>query len=73
MEFQNKNDYSVIVYGPSGFLAKYSYVGNIYKLVLFLNNKPEFRNWTAVNVYARRSGRFIVQYRPGQFVAPKPR
>ncbi len=72
-EFKNKNDYSVIVFENNRFLCKYTYVGNLYKFVLFLEKTYQFKNWTAMNVYVRRSGRFLKQYRNGDFIPPKPR
>lgn len=73
VEFQNKNDYSVIVFSNSGFLCKYTFVGNIYKLSIFLDNHQQFKSWEKINIYARRSGRFLKQIRKGDFIEPKPK
>lgn len=73
VEYKNKNDYSVTVFNGSGFLAKYTFVNDIFKLVQFLNHHHDFHNWTAINVYLRRSGRFIKQYRRGDYIPPKPK
>lgn len=72
-EFQNKNDYSCIVFDSAGFLCKYTFVGDLYKFSQFLNTHERFRNWTAINVYVRRSGRFMMQVKKGDFVVAKPR
>ena len=73
LEFQNKNDYSVSAFSRSGFLCKYSFVGNVFKLAVFLSNHPDFAQWERLNVYARRSGRFIKQYKKGDYIDQKPR
>lgn len=69
-EFKRKNDYSVSVFGTGGFLCKYIYVGNLYKMSLFLNEK--FPSWEYMNVYARRSGRYLMRYYRGQYIPAYP-
>ena len=70
-EFQNKNDYSISAFSADGFLCKHAYVGNCFKYTIFLNEK--FPEWTSINVYARRSGRFIGQFKKGNYIPQKPR
>ena len=72
-EFQNKNDYSCIVFNSAGFLCKYTFVGNVYKFSKFLDAHDKFNTWETINVYARRSGNFIIQLKKGGFIPPKPR
>lgn len=69
-EFEKRNDYSVSVFNAHGFLAKYQYVGNLYKFSLFLNDK--YPNWDYINVYARRSGRYLIRFYKGNFIPPYP-
>lgn len=71
-EFQNKNDYSVIVFDCNGFLVKSSYVHDVYKYSLWLSG-TKYANWTYINVYARRSQRFIQRYYKGNFIPQKPK
>lgn len=70
-EFKKQNDYSVSVFNANGFLAKYQYVGNLYKFSLFLNEK--YPSWEYMNVYARRSSRYLTRYYRNQFIEPYPR
>lgn len=67
-EFKNKNDYSVVVFTPQKVL-KYTYVHNLFNFKNFLNSS--FGNWQYMNVYARRSGRFLKRFYNVDFVPPK--
>lgn len=69
-EFKRQNDYSVSVFDAHGFLAKYQYVGNLYKFSQFLENK--YPTWSYINVYARRSGRYLIRFYRGNFITPYP-
>lgn len=71
--YKNKNDYSVIVFGSRGYLCKLEYVQNLYSLVKWLENSRKYRGWKMMNVYNRRSGEFIKQYKKGSFIDAKPR
>ncbi len=71
-EFQNKNDYSVTVFNDNGFLVKVQYVNNIYKLCQWLDGS-KYNSWTYLNVYARRSQRFIKRQYKGNFIDQKPK
>lgn len=69
-EFKRKNDYSVSVFDAHGFLAKYTYVGNLYKFSLFLDGK--YPSWVYMNVYSRRSNRYLTRFYKGSFIPPFP-
>jgi len=73
VEFKDDNDYSVTVFGKQGFLVKAQYVNSLGSLVLWLNKSDNYRDWTTINVYVRRSRRFLGQWRNGQFIPSKPR
>jgi len=63
---RRKNDYSVIIFSKDRRPAKYTYVHDLNKFSLFVFRK--FPQWTAFNVYDRRKGTFLKQFRPGQYV-----
>lgn len=69
-EFKRKNDYSVSVFGTGGFLCKYVYVGNVYKFSQFLDDK--FPDWEYMNIYVRRSGRYLMRYYRASFIPAYP-
>lgn len=79
MEFKRKNDYTCIVvlnyngeYDPArSAKMKLEYVNNIVKLAYWLRDKGI--DWHHINVYARRTRRFIVQYRRDHFIQPYPK
>lgn len=74
MEFKNDNDYSVIVFSDLGYLCKVQYVHGVADCARWLDNSSKYKDWTKMNVYARRSGRFIKQYVKGRDTIPnKPR
>lgn len=73
LEFKNQNDYSVSVFDGNGFLCKYSFVGNVFKLSVFLSEHERFNSWIVINVYARRTGRFLKQYKKGEYIDQKPK
>ena len=72
-EFKNKNDYTVIVFDNNGFLAKYQYVNSPFILSKDLLKYEKFQNWTTLNVYVRRSRRFLGQFKRNSFIPHKPR
>lgn len=72
-EFKNKNDYSVMVFDRNGFLAKYTFVQSPFVLSKDLVKYPKFQQWSHMNVYVRRSGRFIGQFKRDNFIPHKPR
>ena len=73
MEFKNHNDYSFSVFKGNEFLYKKDYSTNIYKDCLWLSASAKFKDWEYVNVYARRTGRFLGRYYKHSFIPQKPR
>lgn len=74
MEFKNKNDYSVIVFSDLGYLCKFQYVHDVADCARWLDHSRNYSTWTKINVYVRRSGRFLMQYVKGRDTIPnKPR
>jgi len=69
--YKNKNDYSVIIALSNGDFKKYTFVHNLYNFSNFVNR--QFPGWSALNVYNRRTGKFLIQYHPGDFIPPKPK
>lgn len=78
-EFKHKNDYTCIVvikhngtYDPAlSRKMKLTYVHNIVRLAYWLRDKGI--DWHHINVYARRSRRFICQVRRDHFIQPYPK
>lgn len=73
IEFKNSNDYSFSAFAGNVFLYKKDYSNNIYKDCLWLSKSANFNNWEYVNVYARRTGRFLGRYYRNSFIPQKPR
>lgn len=71
-EFKGSSDYSVIVFGEQGFMIKMQYVNDLHSLIRWLN-QSKFKDWTTLNVYARRSGRFIRQYKRYEYIDRLPK
>lgn len=72
-EFRNDNDYSVSVFNENRFLIKVGFVHNLYAFTLWLDSSSNYKSWTYMNVYIRRSKRFLRQYRKGNYIPSKPR
>ena len=72
MEFQNKNDYSVIVFCENDKTVKVSYVHSCYSLAKWLDNS-KYKDWKYFNVYVRRSGRFLKRFYKGNYIENKPK
>ena len=76
-EFKRKNDYSLIVFRSektNDVALKLMYVHNVYKAVQWVNRSRKYSNWHHINIYVRRSGRFIKQIRQTDtFVMPYPK
>ncbi len=70
-EFKNDNDYSVSVFSETEFLVKMAFCHSPKLAEKWLNNS-KYQNWQIMNVYARRSGRFIGQFKKGN-IPYKPR
>lgn len=62
LEFKNKSDYSVSAFNAGGFLVKMAYADDLVKVAQWLDASRNYSSWTYINVYARRSGRFMFQY-----------
>lgn len=75
MEFQNKNDYSVIVFFDDGKPPlKMPYVHNCYACSQWLTRSKNYTNWLYMNVYARRTLRYIKRfYANNNFIEAKPK
>ena len=62
-----KNDYSVIVFLENESKAKkWEYVHKLNGFAMFLNNKHP--QWLYMNVYERRTGKFMKQFKKGNFI-----
>jgi hypothetical protein len=69
-EFKNKNDYTVTIWNGSQYLGKMEYVHNLYAASLWLSASQRYATWTYINVYARRSGRYLSRLYRGNFIPP---
>jgi len=66
---KKKNDYSVIVFLENQTKPKkWEFVHKLNGFSMFLNKKHS--NWLYMNVYNRRSGQFMKQFKKGVFVPP---
>ena len=64
---KQKNDYSVIVFIENETKPKkWEYVHKLNGFSMFLSKKHP--NWLYMNVYNRRSGQFMKQFKRGAFV-----
>lgn len=72
MEFQNKNDYSVIYYFVKHEPVEMKFVHSVYKSHLWVTNK--YGGYLYAVVYVRRSGREIKLYNSSDlFIEDKPK
>ena len=63
----NKNDYSVIVFlDGEKSVKKWQYVHKLNGFALFLNNSHP--TWDYMNVYERRTGKYLRRFKKGDFV-----
>lgn len=70
-EFKNKNDYSIEVYLGSKRVLALTFVHSIYKITLWLDKKNI--EWSVINIYARRSRRFITRQYKKDYIVDKPK
>lgn len=70
-EFKNKADYSVTARLVNGTFFKLSHVNNCFYAAQWIAQNVD--EWYYINIYARRSNRFICRVYPNQFINPKPR
>lgn len=73
MEFQNKNDYSVIIFFEDKPPLKMAYVHSCYSLSQWLNRSKNYQSWSYMNVYARRTLRYIKRFYKNNFIEAKPK
>ena len=73
-EFKNDNDYSIIIFDKeNNFIAKYKYSHTVFSFVRGFVTE-NFPKWYYVNVYVRRTGRFLKRYyRNDNFIPNKPK
>lgn len=67
-EFKNKNDYTITIWNGRNRLGKMVFVHNLYAASLWLSNSRTYVSWTYINVYARRSGRYLGRFYKGNFI-----
>lgn len=48
------------------------YVHSLYSLSQWLGTSTQHKDWHYMNVYARRTGRYINRYYKGNFIPNKP-
>lgn len=70
-EFKNKNDYSCIFFFSFREPVKYQYVHGCYGLSQYVKNK--IGDYDYVNIYVRRSGRLIGQFKKTDYLPNKPK
>jgi len=73
VEFKNDNDYSVSVFSGTEFLVKMSFTHSPKDAEKWLNSSYKYKDWEYMNVYARRSGRFLGRFYKGNFIPYKPK
>ena len=73
MEFKGKNDYSITIYNQYGYIGYMVYVNNLHQCARWLDRSGKYNTWTHINVYARRTRRFIAQYSRFGFFPATPR
>jgi hypothetical protein len=74
MEFKNKNDYSIIVFSAQNIcLGKMEFVHSVFAASLWLSKSSNYSTWHYINVYVRRSGRYLRRYYNGNFIDNKPK
>ena len=62
----HKNDYSIVVFFESTTPKKWSYVHRINGFAKFLDSKHSA--WKYINVYERRTGKFIKRFNKGAII-----
>jgi len=64
----HKNDYTCITYFEHSKPKKWSYVHKLDGFIQFLNSKH--KDWKYVNVYERRTRKYLTRIYPGMVVKP---
>ncbi|HBH50230.1 MAG TPA: hypothetical protein DDX98_16415 [Bacteroidales bacterium] len=67
-EFKRKNDYSITAYQGSRKVNTMVYVHSISSYVKYLEKRHI--NWSVINVYARRTRRFLKRYYKDRDIIP---
>jgi hypothetical protein len=62
----HKNDYTCIVFYKNDKPKKWQFVHSLSKFVSFLNGKHP--NWQYLNVYDRRTGKYLKRFYPGNII-----
>ena len=62
----HKNDYTCIVFYKDGKPKKWSFIHGLTKFVEFVNEKHS--GWLYINVYERRSGKFLKRFYPDNVI-----
>ncbi len=71
MEFKNDNDYSCIWFFSNRQPIKWRYVHNVFKACQDV--KRLHGSFNFVNVFVRRGGKKLRQYKEFEFIEPYPR
>jgi len=67
LQRKHKNDYSCVVFFEnSNNVKKWTFVHNLTKFALFLS--INHARWSYVNVYERRTGKYLRRYIKGNFI-----
>lgn len=70
-EFKNKNDYTCNAFMGSTKVNTMIYVNSIYGYIQYLEkNNIE---WSVINIYTRRTSRFICRQYKNDFIVNKPK
>lgn len=69
-EFKNKNDYTCVAFMGSEKVNTMIYVHGIYGYVQWLEKNNI--TWSVINIYSRRSSRFIKRQYKGDYVENRP-
>lgn len=63
-ELFNDNDYSVTFFMMNERALSWKFIHSMHQITKHVNDK--YGRWHHVNIYARRTGRFLIQVRYGQ-------
>ncbi|MEQ9221067.1 MAG: hypothetical protein RLO17_23635 [Cyclobacteriaceae bacterium] len=68
--YKNRNDFTCVAYQGSRKTAYMKYVNKLTDFVSWM--EKEKKEWSVINVYARRSGDFIVRYYRDDIIPKRP-
>jgi hypothetical protein len=63
---EHKNDYSVVAFLENSTPKKWAYVHNLNSFSKFLDTKHS--SWKYINVYERRTGKFLKRFNKGNII-----